>query len=334
MKTIADILNAEKCGDIFRQGPKDYITEQYRELARIYHPDVCIDPESTQIMAKINRLYKEALKLTEDGLWQSSKTISFLATNGVHSTLNYSKSFDFELGTEYTSHTHVAYVLKKEYERFFNNAKEQIRFSNSGDKNSEIMKEFVKYLPKEKHLFKSADGTFVIVIEKEKGIVPLCLVLDHYKGSIPPTHVAWMISRLCNLACFFEHKGIAHNGLTIENLYVDPEMHSIHVLGGWWYAKEIGSKLLGVPKFVYDVMPVKEKGEKVSATRTDIETIKRTAKVLLGKETAPGPMMDFLNSGSSDNAIDEFSKWSKALEKSYGQRRFIRMDIAIDELYK
>lgn len=334
MKTVADILNAKSCGDIFEIGSKKDITNQYRELARIYHPDVCIDPEADLIMAKINSLYQEALNYQRTGTWKSSNTVTFHTTDGKISTLKYLKKFDFELGTEYTSNSAVVYVLKGNRERFFENAKKEIELSSSGSEHSVISSEFSKYVPKLKHSFKSTDGSFVIVLDKSKDIVPLRLILEHYKGSIPHTHVAWMISRLCNLVCFFAHTGVAHNGLTIENLYVDPAMHSIYVFGGWWYARPIGKRLIGVPKFVYDVMPVKEKGEKVSSTRTDIEAIKRTAKVLLGKETAPEPMMEFLDSGSGNNAIDEFCKWTTALEKSYGQRRFIRMDIAIDELYK
>lgn len=334
MKTVDEILKAEKFGDIFQFGDKNSIKSQYRELARLYHPDIYKGKYANQIMEILNKFYGEALNSLESGKWEASNIIEVKSVKGTKITQKYRESFSFELGTEYVSDSIVLYIFKKNYKKFFDNAVKRIQKICSGDKNSPIMKEFYRYLPELLYSFEIIDGSFCIVVKKEKQIVPLSLILKHYNGSIPAEHVAWMISRLCNICCFFEHNAISHNGLTIENLYVNPDMHSIHVLGGWWYSTPINERLIGVPKFVYDVMPVKEKGQKIGATITDIETIKRTAMVLLGGQPAPKPMMDFLKSGSSNNAIEEFCKWSKALEGAYGKRRFVPMGIAIDQIYK
>lgn len=334
MKTLSDIMQAQKCGDIFEWGSKQHINAQYKELARIYHPDIYKGTGSKDIMAKINRLHKEALDLLENGTWESTNEALFLSREGVRSKLTYKKKFDFELGTEYVARSHVFYCLDEKYKRFFENARFQTGAILSSKSEKKMFEEFSKYIPYFNSCFSAKDGTYCIGFKKPIDVVPLRVLAEHYNGSIPAVHVAWMISRLLNFACFFQHTGIAHNGLTIENLYVNPLSHSIYPYGGWWYVQNLGKKLLGVPKFVYDVMPPKEKGEKVSSTRTDIETIKRTASILLGKNDAPKAFLDFLNSGSSENAIQEFEKWSTALDKAYGKRSFIQMDITIDELYK
>lgn len=334
MKTAEDILQAQKCGDIFEWGSKQHINAQYKELARIYHPDIYKGNGAKDIMAKINKLHKEAMDLLNNGAWEASNEVLFVSREGERSKLTYKKKFRFELGTEYVARSHLFYCLDGKHKKFFDNATYQSREIFSVKIDKKIDGEFSKHIPPIEKSFVSKDGTYCIGFKKPIDVVPLRLLLNYYNGSIPDVHVAWMISRLLNLACLFQYKGIAHNGLTIENLYVNPFSHSIYPYGGWWYAQTLGRKLLGVPKFVYDVMPPKEKGEKISSTRTDIETIKGTASILLGKNDAPQEFLDFLNSGSSDNAIEEFQKWSTALDKAYGKRRFIRMDITIDELYK
>ena len=97
--------------------------------------------------------------------------------------------------------------------------------------------------------------------------------------------------------------------------------------------RQDGNKMLGVPKAIYDIMPVKAKSNKTSSKRTDLEAAKLIGRQITDKSSAPKPMLDFLSSGTS-TAIGEFEKWNKALDASYGKRQFVEMKIGKMDIYK
>ena len=88
-------------------------------------------------------------------------------------------------------------------------------------------------------------------------------------------------------------------------------------------------------------MSVSAKESKKSSTVTDLESVKLLGRQLLGEinnrklsldRSVPKPFIAFLTGGSGRNAYEEFAKWDKALENSYGKRKFIQMKIK--NLYK
>lgn len=68
MVTSQQILSAKKCGDIFSSDCKQDVIAEYREIARVYHPDISTDPKANEVMAKVNQLYEEALRLIDVGV--------------------------------------------------------------------------------------------------------------------------------------------------------------------------------------------------------------------------------------------------------------------------
>lgn len=75
MVTSQQILSAKKCGDIFSSDCKQDVIAEYREIARVYHPDISTDPKANEVMAKVNQLYEEALRLIDAGTWEVSNQI-------------------------------------------------------------------------------------------------------------------------------------------------------------------------------------------------------------------------------------------------------------------
>ena len=105
-----------------------------------------------------------------------------------------------------------------------------------------------------------------------------------------------------------------------------------------------GLRMIGTQRLIYDVMPVKEKGERASTIVTDLESTKQIGRQILGnvsngasrKESAAAPaaILRFLRSGSSERAVNEFTKWGAALDAAFGPRKFIKLDIAASDVYK
>ena len=332
MRTAEEILRAKLCGDIFSRSEKAIVVSEYREMARAYHPDVCKLPNATEITAKINELYSTALHLIELGKWESSNSVQFQDTAGKKYISRFLKTAPFELGTMYISDGAVIYVFETQYSRYYDNAVSQIKALDYAD---ETMKtEMSRFMPTIRFNFETTDGKKVLILKKTHDVFLLSDVQKAFGGKIPDRHVAWIISRLCNLCCYFDYTGIAHNGLTIDNCLISPEYHTVMPLGGWWYTKKIGEPLIGVPRSVYDVMPIKAKSDKISSCQTDLEAIKLIGRQLIDKDTAPKPIMDFLNCGSSANARNEFAKWDSALDAAYGKRQFVEMKINKSNIYQ
>lgn len=332
MKTADEILNANKCGDIFSRGDADSIKSEYRQMARAYHPDICTLPNAGEVFSKLHKLYDTALALLEKGEWEVSNLFEVRDTTGRRYSTKYLKSFDFELGTAYIADLSLTYLFNQEHTVFFENAITQIKELRYANANME--KEFSRLMPKIKYSFKTNDGRYCLILDKTPDVFLLTDVLDYYGGHIPDRHAAWIISRLCNLCCFFDYLGITHNGLVIQNCLISPQYHSLLPLGGWWYAMPQGKRLLGVPKAVYDVMPVKAKSDKISAIGTDLEAAKQIGRQISDMGATPTAIKQFLEAGASSKAKDDFSKWNAALDKAYGERKFIEMRVSKSDIYR
>ncbi len=272
VNSAEEILALNKCGDIFSNDPVK-AKEEYRKLVRIYHPDVNDGPLADQAFKNINGLYNKARKLFGSGQWEVSNRIEFIdKETGISRTLKFLKESDFELGKQYISSTVVAYVLGGKNKRYYDNMLK--RLGSIHYSNIEMEKEFSRYFPRIKDNFETTDGKWVIVIEKNRGLLRVYDVLDYYKGCIPDRHVAWIISRLCNICCFLEYNKIAHNGISIENCFISPENHSVALLGGWWYCVKHGEKMIGTQKEIYNIMSPLVKTSKIGGFSTDLESVK------------------------------------------------------------
>lgn len=111
MVTSQQILSAKKCGDIFSSDCKQDVIAEYREIARVYHPDISTDPKANEVMAKVNQLYEEALRLIDAGTWEVSNQIILKDKSGKKYVGRYLKQVPFELGEAYIANSSVTYLF-------------------------------------------------------------------------------------------------------------------------------------------------------------------------------------------------------------------------------
>ena len=332
------ILSVTKCGDLFPYGEEE-IKSKYKELVKEWHPDTNDSPEAPNAFAKITELYDKALELLENGQWEKTNYILISKDNGKKIEINYDTCFEFELGTCYVTKTKIVYLLGKDKEKYYNNAIQRMGSLQYKDKRMED--DLSRFLPKVYQTFRTKNGEYAIVLDKTEDVYPLKDVFEYFGEKINDRHVAWIISRLCNLTCYFEFSGLVHNGIHLNNCFVSPQNHSILLLGGWWYTTGKDEKMIGTTKDIFSIMSVSAKESKKSSTVTDLESVKLLGRQLLGEiksrklsldRSVPKPFIAFLTGGSGRNAYEEFTKWDKALEDSYGKRKFIQMKIK--NLYK
>ena len=322
MVKIEDLLNAKSCEDIFENN-EDSAKKLYRQLAKTYHPDTNKDPKAEEAFRKLQTLFNEAKDKFAKGIWTEKDLIRLKTTNGKTISFKYNYQKSFELGIYYIGKNHILYLLDAKHEKYYNNAISMMKSIKYADRN--MQNEFSKLMPKLVSNYISTDGKFIIVLEKDIKMISLSELIETSRNRITDRHVAWMISRLNNLNCFLSFNGIVHNGINADNCFVDTENHSISLYGGWWYARLEKEKMIGTTSAIFSVMPIKNKTEKIALHSTDMESIRKLGKEILYNPTeTPKSFLDWLEKGSSDDAFKEFNEWNQTLDKSYGERKFIK----------
>ncbi|HKM33518.1 MAG TPA: hypothetical protein VJY54_02100 [Lachnospiraceae bacterium] len=240
-----------------------------------------------------------------------------------------------DLCTVFVAKKHILFVFDKKmdyYAKRYVEMIETIKYPNQ-----QMEEELHGYFPKLVTEATLADGSKLVVIEKKEGAYPLSML-----GILLDRHVAWIISRLENVACVLSYNEMVLNALTIDNLFVDPVNHQIYVYGGWWFAGFRGAENTGASAQVrpYIEKTIHKKGRNREVT--DLESIRMTAVSLLGYEDKeslkedkllPQPFLQFLLEEPKKNAIDDFAKWDKVLKASYGERKFIPLSMSQEEIY-
>lgn len=237
MLTAQQILSSKKCGDLFSSADKQVVIAEYREIARAYHPDISSDPQANEVMAKVNQLYEEALKLIESGAWEVSNRLILRDKLGKKYIGKYLKQFPFELGEAYIANSTVTYVFKENHKRFFDNAASQIKGLRYANKKME--EEMSRFMPRILYALSLDDGRFCLVLNKPEDVFLLSDIKDFFGGSLPDRHVAWIMSRLSNLNRVLYSAGL-YDCRDIEMCFVSRTYFTRH--GAGFFPTECSAK--------------------------------------------------------------------------------------------
>jgi len=246
----------------------------------------------------------------------------------------------FELGELYINMDSVVFVIEGEHKSFFENAINTIR--NLKFDSEDMKKEISRYVPSVVKTFE-AENSLIMIAKKTKDLVLLRDVLNYYNGQMDAKHVAWVLSSLYNLVCYFDFIKLAHNDISLDTYFISPEFHNGVLLGGWWYNSEFGKKILGVPARTFNLFPSDLHAKKGGDPRVDLDLIKAVGRELLGDFTgtkllsmkaAPKPMIDWLRWESKGDAVGEYSTWkNEVIMASFGERKFTNMELKPEQIY-
>ena len=318
---------------------KEDLDKTYKEFAKRWHPDVSNDPKSNDVFIHIDILYKEAKRKIKEGVWGYSGVLHITDKSGTKFKVKYNYSEMFELGMMYISNTTICYVLDEKYERFFNNGIKIIKSLKVPSKDNADTLE--KTLPKIKKVIEADDGKHILVLEKTLDIVPLKVALNYFGGKFEPKVAAWMIGCLHNTLCFLKYNLLTHNDISTSTYFISPKHHTGLLLGGWWYATKIGSKLIGASERTYSMMSLSQKQKRMADPYLDAELLRCTARELLGDVSGfklkslgvPLIMDQWVNVPSIKDAYSDYKRWEEVLTKAFGPRKFIPMDMNISKAY-
>lgn len=334
MEEAKELLAMKYPGELFEPN-EDKVKAKYLILAKKYHPDSCQDDLSEQVFSHICELKKLAEDGLREGVWRSRERLFLQLESNEWIYLSCKSEAAFELGNTYWSDDRLAYLIDEEHRELFDNALWQL--THLSFKDSHMEKEFSGILPRLLFHGTLKNKASILILEKKADEYPLSELLEKAGGRFDSRSVAWMISRLCNISCYLQYQGLSHNGLTLDNLFINPFDHGLFLYGGWWYCVPEGERMKGTVAEVYEVMSLKCRNEKQAECITDQEMIHELAKCLLGNKSlvfkkdeitdVPNPMASWIREGSCGSSFEEFQNWNKTLDLSFGKRQFVEIHV-------
>ncbi|MBP3760330.1 MAG: hypothetical protein J6I55_02460 [Ruminococcus sp.] len=320
---IEDILKCRYCRELF---PDDIETAKplYIALMLKFHPDRCSDSRAVQVCTVINEMYKRIEN------HHRYKELS-VCSKGNMIDFKYLISISHGFGTEYISEKDYCILLESDdsEECFSRSPAVKNEYFLYGI-NSRIIDEAKKFLPNIESIFSTNCGT-LIYMTKNNTEIPLSAVLRFHGGKLDSRHAAWIISRLLGICCYAEIRGIVWNCLNEENLLIDPNEHSVRIGSGWWFAREEGTKLIGVQESVYEDMSISSKLSGIAEHSSDLECVKAICRRIFPSD-APDAIKDFSESVCAENAFAEMEKWEETIIKGFGERKFTEFLISMPDI--
>jgi hypothetical protein len=319
------------------------VKKAYRLLAMKWHPDRSPEPGAQAVFQHIGRMLAQAEQRIALGDWPCRGSLRLASSDGKAYEINYLRRHRFELGAMAVAGTVVAFEVDRAHADLVRQAERAIRdFHYAGDG---MREQVARHLPAWPFAcaFQTASAC-VIVMRKTPDLLLLRDVLDHFDGRLDPRHVAWVVSALLNLCCYFQYAGITHNALSPDTCFISPLDHSVAVLGGWWYAAVSGERMVAAPARTLDWAPHELLATRLAGIRTDLELVRAIGRELLGdiggtrlarESAAAHAMIDWLRLPASDNAIEEYRTWrEQVLHDSFGARRFAELPLTQSDVYR
>lgn len=312
---------------------------EHRELVRHWHPDLNRAPLAAKVAAHVNALYEAAAAMIARGKWQRPNEIELVGTDGKPRRIKYRKRHTFELGEMLIGARILAFIVDRRHEDFLIDGLRMIgsiRFPTN-----QMRTDLEKYFPKVEKHFDTADHS-VIVLSKTDDVVLLRDLIAQQGGKLDPRHACWVISSLLNLACFLEITGRTHNGLTPDTVFVSPKYHTALLLGGWWYAADVGKPIRALPPAVHKLASRGFLAAKKADHSLDLASIRAIGRACLGDEAGSGfrgrtdvpkPLADWLLLPGPKSAIKDYTIWPKVRTDSFGPRKFVPLTVSFDDVY-
>lgn len=318
---------------------KDLIRTTYKLLAKRFHPD--LPTGSTAAFTHLHDLHESAIKKLARGEWLTPGLLELSGSDGVLRRVHYGKDHDLGIGHAYLGPKFATFAINDDYADLSEVASRRIAgFKFPSDSAKATMHH---RLPKVRTRFASKD-LITTVFHKPEDLARLRDLLDHVGAPLDSRHVAWIMSEMLNFVCYLEWSGLTHNDLSMDTVFVCPKMHTVQVIGGWWYSVPVGSRMARVQTArTVSNLPRSVLTSKVAEIRTDLTLLRLLGRELLGDpggsrllmdKNVPAAMANWLRTAPSATARQDYHDWQDVLTASFGPRRFVKLDVDPSVIYK
>lgn len=309
---------------------------EWKKLRSKWHTDK--GESNRTIFQHLKELYERIPDYLKLGVWDHEAT--FKSIDGKTYSFKFLVNRSFELGEMYIGNHHVVYALTNENEDLYKRGVSAIKGLKYPD--DKIKKEVSRYVPEIVSSFRTAER-HVLVVKKDADLICLRDVMNHLGGTLDSKHVAWIMSRCYNLSCYLKMvANLMHGDISPDTYFISPEDHRGALLGGWWYAQELGRPITALPSRTLDLDVIRD-AKPVAESRLTGELIRSLGRELSGDVNGSKllmsdlkqPMLMWLLSASSGDALKEYKSWMEdVLKSSFGPRKFVEFKLTHDEVYK
>lgn len=235
-----------------------------------------------------------------DRLWHTADMVQYKSADGTDINISYIYASDVKEATCYVARRSVIYVFTKEQAR---NARLLERGLSMVSFPAADMKGLDRSFPSVSGKYELENGGVMLILSRRENVFPLGMF-----GALEPEHAAWIVSRLENICCVLEYSGIVHGGISQESVFIDPFLHEAVLYGGWWNATEKTNAPLVNP---------------------DLAAVRKTAGYIIGihRDKMPKEFAAFISELPGRDAYTDFEHWDRVIEKGFGGRRFVKMDM-------
>lgn len=289
-----------------------------RQLSSLWHPDRNNDPRAADVLAHLNILWGNYNKAREGFVEEAFQEPSIRKLTETH----------------FISPTGV-YL-------WFSPSEDDLRIkalSGPGDLSyptPELREKFKLILPVSPKLFVRDEGSVLYLKNPLKtpnvrlrDLVPLLSSRD----------ACWIVSRLLNILCLLNYAQVHHYGITLDNLFVNPEGHEVLLLGGW----ETSCKFSELPLAVSDeASKYFHKGRNMDNLSVELSMVHDLARTVFGDPSGvsityskdlPGNMKTWLVAPKPVGVVAEYETWNRILETAWGGRKFVELRVSYSDLY-
>lgn len=338
MQAAAEILkmSAAQATTLF-PGDEREVKKRFSQLAMKWHPDHSDDPMAGPVLQKLMELKTVALK---GGAANPALETLLKTADGKTFRLRYLKETLTEAGRTLIGTKTVSFIHAPGFGDI--GQEEKSRAENLRFANDKMRKQMEILLPRMSRSETLADSGHVTVMRRPGGSILLRDLINHHGGSIPQKHVAWIVSGMMNIVCYLEWAGLVHGAISPETLMIQPQRHSVHLLGGWGFATRIGTRPTALPGRTTELFPrIAVKGQ-TAAPEIDMTLVRGVALDCLGKthggqllteRTVPKAFADWISLPPASRASADYEAWMAALVESFGPRRFENMPCTSAEVY-
>ncbi|HEY9777072.1 MAG TPA: hypothetical protein V6C81_25120 [Planktothrix sp.] len=326
--------------------------DEYYELARLWHPDCTSYINASRVFSQVANLYKSAVVKLSDGTWlEPAEKIEeevfgrkkFRLKRGSRiKTIEYSTVRAFELGIMYIGEHAATFEIALPFEDLFYNG---IRHMSSFKYHDRAMAvEISSSLPQIEERFET-NCSFVVVLRKTPEQLLLADVLRHHAHRLPRAeHCGWILNCLFNLCCYMQWAGLTHNAIASTTVFIAPRRHTCALLGGWWYAAPVNTRLLALPESECEYIPADIARDGSADSRSDLDLVRAIGRELLGNKPGvqlslnrflPRVLVDWLALPSEGSAVHDYCQWkNEVLRASFGEPKFVELKVDSTNLYK
>lgn len=313
---------------------------EWKHLRSKWHTD---HSGRNDVFQHVKILFEKAELKMLNGVWEVPGEFRFTDITGFSAIVQHVKKRTFELGDYYIGKSDITYSIDKSNKDLVNAAQYVIKGLTFKTDIEQKLESFFPLKPAgNTTVYETADR---LIVRTGRVRESICLrdLLEHQGGKIDPKHVAWIISRLYNFACYLQVNKLTHNDFSLDSLYVTPDDHNVSLIGGWWYSRIVGEKLLAASSNTVKLIPMSILSKKMADPVIDLNLIRGVGRALLGDvvgttlvrdKTLPKPMVAWLLGASAGDARKEYKTWhDKVLVDSFGPRKFVKLDVTFDNVY-